>query len=193
MSSKETTPQTVCETTQAESTLVEELTKENEQLIAENEKLVEENQKLTKTVNRLQSSADNSDKYRDQLVALKSDFDSYKRRMKNDAEVCTAKGRVEVVEKILPVLDNFDLAKAHLDADNLKAFEMVQHQFLEILSQLGVAILDPKGQDFDATTMNALSTMDYGEENSGKVVEVYKKGYMYGTKVIRYAEVIVGK
>ncbi len=192
MSSKQK-QQPACEATQTDATLVEELTKENEQLIAENEKLVEENAKLTKTVNRLQSSADNSDKYRDQLVALKSDFDSYKRRMKNDAEVCVNKGRAEVVEKILPVLDNFDLAKAHLDADNLKAFEMVQNQFLEILSQLGVQILNPKGEDFDATTMNALSTMDYGEENSGKVVEVYKKGYAYGSKVIRYAEVIVGK
>ncbi|MBR2974376.1 MAG: nucleotide exchange factor GrpE, partial [Clostridia bacterium] len=166
---------------------------ENEQLIADVDRLTEENQKLSKTVARLQSSADNSDKYRDQLVALKSDFDSYKRRMKNDAETCTAKARVEVVEKILPILDNFDLAKAHLDADNLKAFEMVQNQFLDILSNLGVIILNPKGEDFDATTMNALSTMDYGEENSGKVVEVYKKGYVYGTKVIRYAEVIVGK
>ena len=185
--------QATCENTQVETTLVEELTKENEQLIAENEKLVQENEKLTKTVNRLQSSADNSDKYRDQLVALKSDFDSYKRRMKNDAEICTARGRAEVVEKILPVLDNFDLAKMHLDADNLKAFEMVQNQFLEILSQLGVEILNPKGQEFDATTMNALSAMDYGEENSNKVVEVYKKGYSYCGKVIRNAEVIVGK
>ena len=185
--------QPACENAQVEPTLVEELTKENEQLIAENERLVAENEKLNKTVNRLQSSADNSDKYRDQLVALKADFDSYKRRMKNDAEICTAKGRMEVVEKILPVLDNFDLAKAHLDADNLKAFEMVQNQFLEILSNLGVEILNPKGQEFDATTMNALSTMDYGEENSGKVVEVYKKGYAYGGKVIRYAEVLVGK
>jgi len=192
MSSKQT-QQPSTQEAEVQATMVEELTKENEQLIADVDRLTEENQKLSKTVARLQSSADNSDKYRDQLVALKSDFDSYKRRMKNDAEICTAKGRTEVVEKILPVLDNFDLAKAHLDADNLKAFEMVQNQFLDILSNLGVTILNPKGEDFDATTMNALSTMDYGEENSGKVVEVYKKGYVYGTKVIRYAEVIVGK
>ena len=52
--------------------------------------------------------------------------------------------------------------------------------------------MDVKGQQFDHNTMNALSQMDYGEENSGKVVEVYKNGYTMGEKILRYAEVIVG-
>jgi len=166
--------------------VIDELVKENEQLIAANDK-------LAKTVARLQSSADNSDKFRDQLVALKSDFDSYKRRMRSDAEAQLQKGRMEVVEAVLPVLDTFDIAKAHLDEANLKAFEMVANQFVSILSSFGVEILDVAGQPFDPATMNALSTMDRGEENSGKVVEVYKKGYVCQGKVVRYAEVIVGK
>ncbi|MCM1043150.1 MAG: nucleotide exchange factor GrpE [Corallococcus sp.] len=162
-------------------------------LTEENQTLAEANDKLTRTVARLQSSADNSDKFRDQLVALKSDFDSYKRRMKNDAEANAAKGRSEVIESVLPVLDTFDIAKGHLDEQNLKAFEMVEAQFVSALKNFGVEVMHVKGCEFDANTMNALSTFDAGEENSGKVVEVYKKGYICGGKVLRYAEVIVGK
>ena len=52
--------------------------------------------------------------------------------------------------------------------------------------------MDVKGQEFDCMTMEALSQMDFGEENKGKVVEVFKNGYTMGDKVLRYAQVIVG-
>ena len=137
------------------------LTEENEKLIAELEQLKEENGKLTKTVARLQSSADKSDTYLGQLVAMKSDFESYKRRMR-------------------------------LDTEHAKAFQMVHNQFLQVLAEVGVEEIDVLGKDFDCMTMNALSKLDRGEENTDKVVEVYKKGYKMGDKVLRYAEVIVG-
>ncbi len=168
------------------------LTAENEKLIAETERLTKENEKLTKTVHRLQSSADKSDTYLNQLVAMKNDFESYKRRMKFNAEQAKAEGVQSVITKLIAVCDNFELAKQHLDGDNLKAFEMVYDQFLQILEQFGVEEMNVLGQPFDATRMNALSKMDRGEENRDLVVEVYKKGYLMGDKVLRYAEVIVG-
>ena len=57
---------------------------------------------------------------------------------------------------------------------------------------MGVQEMDVKGKPFDHMTMNALSKMDCGQENTDKVVEVYKNGYTMGEKVLRYAEVIVG-
>lgn len=186
---KETAPQT------SEQTLTEleqALTDENEKLIAEAESLKAENEKLHKTVKRMQSSADKSDSYLNQLVAMKNDFESYKRRMKFNAEQAKSEGAQSVIAKLIAVTDNFELAKKHLEGDNLKAFEMVYCQFMQILNECGVEEMDVMGKPFDPLTMNALSKLDRGEDNKDLVVEVYKKGYTFGGKVLRYAEVIVG-
>ena len=176
----------------AQTDIEKALTEENEKLIAEVERLQAENEKLTKTCNRLQSSADKSDTYLNQLVAMKNDFESYKRRMKFNGEQAKIEGAQSVITKLIAVCDNFDLAKQHLTDENLKAFEMVYNQFLQILSECGVEEMDVIGQPFDCMRMNALSKMDYGEDKRDLVVEVYKKGYVMGDKILRYAEVIVG-
>ncbi len=173
-------------------TSYDSLVAENEQLIKASEDAQTECDKLNKTVARLQSSADNSDKYRDQLVALKGDFDSYKKRMRNDSQASVALGKGQAVELMLPLLDTFALAKAHLSGDNLVAFEMVEKQMLSVLTELGVTQIEALGLEFDTDTMNALSSMDRGSENCGKVVEVYQQGYRLGDKILRYAQVIVG-
>ena len=189
----QTTEQSVSEVlSEKEQTIEQALTAENESLIAEVDKLTEENKKLAQTVARLQSSADKSDAYLTQLVAMKNDFESYKRRMKFNAEQSKQEGVLHVAQKLIAVVDNFELASKHLDGDNLKAFEMIHKQFADVLTELGVTENDVLGKPFDANTMNALGKLDRGEENKDLVVEVYKKGYMFGERVLRYAEVIVG-
>ena len=172
--------------------LEQALTEENEKLIAEVERLTAENEKLTKTCARLQSSADKSDTYLNQLVAMKNDFESYKRRMKFNGEQAKTEGMQAVITKMIAVCDNFELAKQHLADENLKAFQMVYDQFLQILKEFGVEEMDVINQPFDPLRMNALSKLDRGEDNRDLVVEVYKKGYVMGDKILRYAEVIVG-
>lgn len=197
MKTKNTTTDATEVTTEVEaqsqlSEVEQALVIENEKLIAEIDTLTQENEKLKKTVDRLQSSADKSDTYLNQLVAMKNDFESYKRRMKLNTEQAQMQGVIQVVTKLIDICDTFELASKHLEGDNLKGFEMVHQQFLQILAEFGVKEIEAMGQPFDCMTMNALSKIDLGEENTDKVVEVYKKGYILGEKVIRYAEVIVG-
>lgn len=197
MKTKNTTTDATEVTTEVEaqsqlSEVEQALVIENEKLIAEIDSLTQENEKLKKTVDRLQSSADKSDTYLNQLVAMKNDFESYKRRMKLNTEQAQMQGVIQVVTKLIDICDTFELASKHLEGDNLKGFEMVHQQFLQILTEFGVKEIEAMGQPFDCMTMNALSKIDRGEENTDKVVEVYKKGYILGEKVIRYAEVIVG-
>lgn len=166
---------------------------EKAKLLAEIKHLKEDNEKLQKTVVRLQSSADKSDAYLNQLVAMKNDFESYKRRMKFNAESARQEGVQSVALRLIEIADTFEIAQKHLtDAETLKAFDMVHQQFVQTLHSFGIVEMDVKGKEFDHMTMNALSKMDYGEENTDKVVEVYKNGYMMEDKVLRYAEVIVG-
>lgn len=173
-------------------TLEQALTDENEKLIAENETLKEEIAKLSATCKRLQSSADKSDTYLNQLVAMKSDFESYKRRMKFNGEQAKKEGAQAVLTKLIAIIDTFELAGKHLEGDNLKAFTMVRNEFEQVLTDFGVVKMDVMGQPFDPIKMNALSKLDRGAENTDLVVEVYKNGYTLDDKVLRYAEVIVG-
>ena len=176
----------------AQTELEKALTEENEKLIGEVEQLTAQNKKLKKTCDRLQSSADKSDTYLNQLVAMKNDFESYKRRMKFNGEQAKLEGAQAVLTNLIAVCDTFELASKHLKGDNLKAFNMVYQQLLGILKDNGVEEMDVINQPFDCMKMNALSKLDYGEDKRDLVVEVYKKGYVMGDKVLRYAEVIVG-
>ena len=178
--------------TATQTDLERALTEENEKLISEVERLSEENKKIKKTCDRLQSSADKSDTYLNQLVAMKNDFESYKRRMKFNGEQAKLEGAQAVLVNLIAVCDTFELASKHLDGDNLKAFNMVYQQLLGILKDNGVEEMDVLNQPFDPMKMNALSKLDYGQDKRDLVVEVYKKGYVMGDKVLRYAEVIVG-
>jgi len=187
------------ENTQNLSEMEQALTEENEKLIAEidrltaeNSALLQEKEKLSATCKRLQSSADKSDTYLNQLVAMKSDFESYKRRMKFNGDQAKKEGIQQVLSKLISILDTFELAQKHLEGENLKAFSMVQKQFEQVLTDFGVVKMDVMGQPFDPVKMNALSKMDYGEEKRDLVVEVYKNGYEVDGNILRYAEVIVG-
>lgn len=178
---------------QTEQEVVKNAPEESESAEEKIERLEAENAKLHKTVARLQSSADKSDAYLTQLVAIKNDFDSYKRRMRLNAEQARLEGVQSVALKLIEIADTFEIALKHLkDEETIKAFEMVHQQFVQTLHGFGIVEMDVSGKEFDHMTMNALSQMDYGAENSGKVVEVYKNGYTMNDKVLRYAEVIVG-
>ena len=196
MSKKKSTPTNVEEQQPAE--IVQEVPSitAEEQIAELNNtitKLTEENAKLQKTINRLQGLADKAETYLTQLVAMKNDFESYKRRMKLNAELNRQEGVESVALKLIEIVDTFEIAQKHLtDADTLKAFQMVYEKFITTLHGFGIVAMDVLGQPFDHNTMNALSKLDYGAEQTDKVVEVYKNGYLMGEKVLRYAEVIVG-
>ena len=131
---------------QPEQATQQDKIKQLEEQIAQ---LTEEKEKLSKTAARLQSSADKSDTYLNQLVAMKNDFESYKRRMRFNAEQAKAEGVQSVALKLIEIADTFEIAQKHIsDSETLHAFEMVHKQFTETLHGFGVQEMDVKGQGF---------------------------------------------
>lgn len=156
----------------------------NDALVKENEQLIKEKQELGRVIA-------NSDKYLDQLVALKSDFSSYKERIRCDADRSRDEGKVMAMEKILPLLDT--LEKARVDISDGKAFELIYRQFTKCLFEMGIEEIEALNLPFDPKVANAVTEREAAPENKGKVVEVYQKGYKYKDRILRYAQVIVGK
>lgn len=160
--------------------VIDSLKEENEQLMAEQEELKKQIKK--------------SDEYLNQLVVLKSDFENYRRRTSANAEASKSDGRLEVVEKVFPILDTFDKARQMLSEKEMEPFELIAKQFDTILRQIGVEKMEVLGTEFDPKTSNAVHKLSVDDETKDNVVlEEYAAGYVYGEKVLRYATVAVGK
>ena len=155
--------------------------------------LREENEQLLAEQEQLKNQIKKGDEYLNQLVILKSDFENYRRRTTSNAESAKADGRMEVVEKIFPILDTFDKARQMLSAEQMATFNLVAKQFETILSQIGVEKMETLGKEFDPQTSSAVykQIVDTREQD-GLVLEEYASGYRYGDKILRYATVSVG-
>lgn len=123
---------------------------------------------------------------------LQADFDNYRKRNNSIAEDMKQLGQSIVIEKMLSVLDNCDLARKYVkDEAALTGFNMMESQILGALGGFGLTEVDAIDKDFDAKFMSAVERVK-DEQRQGKVVEVLAKGYMLGTKLLRPASVKVG-
>lgn len=120
---------------------------------------------------------------------IQADFDNYRKRNNSLAEDMKALGQSTVIEKMLTVLDNCDLARKYIgDEAALTGFNMMEAQILGALTGFGLAEIEAEGKEFDAKVMTAVERVK-DEENAGKVVEVLLKGYMLKDKLLRPASV----
>lgn len=123
---------------------------------------------------------------------LQADFDNYRKRNNAIAEEMKALGESIVIEKMLGVLDNCDLARKYIqDESALTGFNMMETQILNALKGFGLEEIDAQDKEFDAKFMTAVERVK-SEENQGKVVEVSAKGYTLNKKLLRPASVKVG-
>ena len=125
-------------------------------------------------------------------MRLQADFDNYRKRNAALSEEMKALGKAMVIEKMLTVLDNCDLARKYLtDEAALTGFNMMERQILDALESFGLKEIEAEGKDFDANVMSAVER-EKAEGSEGKVLAVLAKGYTLNGKVLRPASVKVG-
>jgi len=123
---------------------------------------------------------------------IQADFDNYRKRNNSMAEDMKKLGQSLVIEKLLSVLDNCDLARKYIsDQSALTGFNMMEQQILSALSGFGLEEIDAVEKDFDANFMSAVER-EKNEAMNGKVIEVLAKGYKLDGKLLRPANVKVG-
>lgn len=122
-----------------------------------------------------------------------ADMENMKKRNKNIASDMYNEGKKDVVLKLLPVLDNMERAfSIEMDESVKTGLNNVVKMFVETLEKLGVTEIEALGKELDPNLHNVLMQVD-DEANSGKIVNVFEKGYMIGDKVLRHASVVVAK
>ena len=133
----------------------------------------------------------NKEKY----IRLLADFDNMRARNEKENAKMFDYGASETLEKLLPVIDNFERAFDHITEEERTPFEegieMIYKQLMETLEKLGVTPMDAVGKEFDPNFHNAVIHVE--DENAGEnvVLEEMQKGYMYKDKVLRHSMVKV--
>lgn len=133
--------------------------------------------------------------WKDKYVRLHAEWDTYRRRQKEQRENEKALAAERLVSSLIPVIDDLersiDYAKNNGEVGLLSGVEAVLTKFVNTLEKDGVMVIDPAGDAFDALEAQAVGTVEDAEQFDETVAEVYQKGYKMGNKVLRPAMVTV--
>lgn len=133
----------------------------------------------------------------ERLLRLAADFDNFKKRATRDRDDARRSGSESVISRLLPVLDNFDMAmtaagQPSTTLDSLRTgVTMIHGQFRNMLGEVGVTPIDASGQPFDPSIHEAVSTCPAGDVPDGHVAQQVRPGYRLGDRLLRPASVIV--
>ena len=134
------------------------------------------------------------DEYLELAKRTQADFENYRKRMTAEVQAAALRGKAAVARELIEAVDNLERALESFgeSADGLAGgVEMVLRGMREALTRNGIEQVDPKGEKFDPTQHEALSTMPVEGAESGVVVEVMQKGYRFEEQLIRPARVVV--
>ncbi len=144
-------------------------------------------------INELEEAQKRADELNDRLLRTMAEYDNYRKRTQKEKESIYPDAISFAVQTILPVIDNFEIAlKSECADENFKkGMEMIFNQMTESLKNLNVTEINPEGKPFDPEEHNAVMHVDDDSVEENTVVEVLRKGYKLGEKVIRFAMVKV--
>ena len=133
--------------------------------------------------------------FKDKYQRLLADFTNYKQREEASKADFKKFACSNLVEKLLPVLDNFDRAIASASEDDplIKGVIMTRDEMLRILENEGLEVIDSDGEVFDYNIHQAVLSEESDEVESDHIIETFQKGYKLNNRVIRPAMVKVAK
>lgn len=162
----------------------------NEETEVSEDQLVEKIEGLESHIKELEEE---KKEWEDKAKRVKADFENYKKKESDRKEKWQRQAEEKLAQDLISVMDNLERAiiSAEEETTLLKGVKMVADQLYETLEKKGLQEIDAEGEEFDPQFHKAVDTETHDEHN--KVIEQRRKGYMYDDKVIREAEVIVGK
>lgn len=173
----------------------------------EENELIEENnnQNNSKDTEYMSEPNNNSDltekleKEKDRYIRLFAEFDNYKKRVIKERQDLLKYSDKDILESLLPVLDDFDRAITELekkedDLSVLEGVKLIYNKLFNTLKDRGLTVIDVKaGDDFNIDYHEAITQVPSPDESlKGKIIDVVQKGYLLHEKVIRYAKVVIG-
>ncbi len=143
----------------------------------------------------LKAKTEEAKDYKERMLRIAAEFDNYKKRVQVDLSNANSLGKQEVIKKLLPVIDEFELAlKAVEKSDNKEVkegIEMVYKNIMDTLRKEGLQEIASTGK-YDPY-MHDIAAIKDSDEPDGNILQVITKGYKFNNNIIRPASVIISK
>lgn len=132
----------------------------------------------------------------DKLKRQMAEFENFRKRTEKEKSQMYDMGSKSIIEKILPVIDNFERGLAAVPEEAKEdpfvvGMDKVYRQMLAELETVGVTVIETAGKEFDPEYHNAVMQVESQEYESGTIAQELQKGYMYKDTVVRYSMVAV--
>ncbi len=185
-------------TSEAENT--EETKETSEQTETEQEEAAEDESKDEKKGLFKKKKKDKKDEQieelNDRLKRQMAEFENFRKRTEKEKSQMFDMGARTIIEKILPVVDNFERGLAAVPEDQkedpfITGMDKIYKQMMTELDGIGVKPIECVGQEFDPDFHNAVMQVENDELESGTVAQELQKGYMYKDTVVRHSMVAV--
>ena len=148
----------------------------------------------------LKSRAEKADENWERLVRTSADFENFKKRAAREKQDAIRYANEGLLEKLVPVLDNFDAALSAAQtssADGAQSLQtgvaMIFQQLKRVLTESGLEEVDATGQAFDPNLHEAVSQQESADVPEGNVLQQLRKGYKLRDRLLRPATVVVAK
>lgn len=141
----------------------------------------------------LQAIQQELDELTDRYKRILAEFENHKKRSQKEREGLYNSILGDIIEVVLPVLDNLEnAAKVETSDENYKkGIELVLKQFQDVLKSKGVEEIKALGETFDPELHEAVSSVQDDSKGEKEIVQEYRKGYKIGHRVIRHSMVVV--
>ncbi len=152
--------------------------------------------KQAKLDKKAQGYKEQIEQLEDKVKRQLAEFENFRNRTEKEKHAMFETGAKSVIEKILPVVDNFERGLATVPEDKkedpfVDGMERIYKQFLTELENIGVKPIEAVGQEFDPNLHNAVMQVESGDYESGVVAQELQKGYTYRESVVRHSMVAV--
>lgn len=181
------------ETPETEKETVAKETQAQEQTVEETPAKAEEKKKKSKKKDKKDEKIE---ELNDRLLRNMAEFENFRNRSEKEKAAKFDMGAKNVVEKVLPIVDNFERGLAAVpeeEQDNafVKGMEAVYKQFTTVLEEIGVTPIEAVGKEFDPNLHNAVMHDEDETKEANIISEEFQKGYMYKDSVVRHSMVKV--
>lgn len=176
------------EVNQTEETPVDQSLEESPEPVASEEVVEEAEDELRAEL------AEAKDKY----LRLYSEFENFRRRTAKERIELISSATKELVENLVPVIDDFERALKAMEVDEKTAparegTELIYNKLKKVLESKGLKKMEiSRGDDFNEDYHEAITQIPAEEQLAGKIVDVVENGYFLGEKVVRFAKVVTG-
>ena len=194
--SQEEMEEEILENEEINDTAEEETVEEAEEAVAEEPETEKEKGSFFKKKEKKDKKDEKIEELTDRVRRQMAEFDNFRKRTEKEKTQMFETGAKSIVEKILPVVDNFERGLAAVTEEEkgtpfVEGMEKIYKQMMTVLEEAGVKPIEAVGQEFDPNLHNAVMHVEDEEFGENIIAEEFQKGYTYRDSVVRHSMVKV--